>query len=195
MTLRPILILTLFALLALPAAASASPAQIFEDCQDGRLDRGYSGKDLRAALSDIPKDLDEYTNCREIIRSAQQGVRGPGGSGPTPGAKDAGGGSTDYGRIGMGDGGLPVGADKRQVDPLGFADGDERREIERARRQARAGVGTAPELVAASAGRSPGRPSDVALPTELIVLLVLTGGIVAAVTATQIKDLVRRRSA
>ena len=189
MTSRLILILTLLTMLALPAAASASPSQIFDDCQDGRLDRGYSGKDLRAALADMPQDLDEYTNCREIIRSAQQGVRGPGGSGPVGEGGGPAPSSGGYGSIGMGDGGLPVGADKRQVDPIGFADKDERREIERARADARSG------LVPASAGRAPGAPSNASLPAPLIVLLVLIGGAVAAVTAARTRDLVRRRSA
>src|SRR3712207_9361378 len=72
------LLLALF--LLVPATAFASPEQVLEDCQDGRIDKRYSDRELRQAIEDMPADLDEYTSCREVIRSAQQGVRGGGGS-------------------------------------------------------------------------------------------------------------------
>jgi hypothetical protein len=175
--------------LALTGTAAASPSDIYVDCQDGRLDQRYSSTDLRRALANMPADLDEYTNCREIIRSAQHGVRGPGGSGP--GGGQAGG----YGPIGMGDGGLPVGADKRQVDPLGFAETDERREVEQARERA----GGLPsrltsEVVSAASGVAPERTSGAAVPTPLLVLLVLVGAGIAALGASRVRDLVLRRT-
>ena len=66
--LRNLLLLTLLAALALPAAASANPVS---DCAgDGDLDRRYSNSQLRRALDNIPGDLDEYSNCREVIKGA-----------------------------------------------------------------------------------------------------------------------------
>ena len=62
------LLLTVLAALALPAAASADPVR---DCAgDGDLDRRYSNSQLRRALDNIPGELDEYSNCREVIKGA-----------------------------------------------------------------------------------------------------------------------------
>ena len=58
--------------LALPAAAAASGRDVIRDCaQDGRLDGRYSDKELREAESDLPTDIDEYSDCRETIRRAR----------------------------------------------------------------------------------------------------------------------------
>ena len=65
---RKLLCLTVFALLAAPAAAQADP---ISDCAgDGDLDKRYSNSQLRKALDEIPGDLDEYSNCREVFRAA-----------------------------------------------------------------------------------------------------------------------------
>jgi hypothetical protein len=93
--LRNLLLLTLLAALALPAAASADPVS---DCAgDGDLDKRYSNSQLRKALDNIPGDLDEYSNCREVIKGAiasgsdkrndtsGDGSRGGGGGGSTGG--------------------------------------------------------------------------------------------------------------
>ena len=65
---RNLLWLTVFALLAAPAAAQADP---ISDCAgDGDLDKRYSNSQLRKALDEIPGDLDEYSNCREVFRAA-----------------------------------------------------------------------------------------------------------------------------
>ena len=161
-------------------AASASPDAIFEDCQDGRLDKRYSDADYRDALSDIPVDLDEYTNCRELIRSAQQGVRGGGGSGPGSDFNGAGG----YGALPAGEGGLPLGPDSKPIDPVGIASPEERAEVEAAR--------TSDRAVPASAGVSPG-DHGASLPLPLVILLVLTAVGVLAALAPRIRDLVQRR--
>jgi len=210
---RLALLVLAFLTLALPASAVASPDRIFEDCQDGRLDRSYSSSDLRQAIRDLPVDLDEYSNCREIIRSAQQGVLGPGGSGPKQGdsgpvvgqgnATDGLDGSTgatgatgqaqtdasgkDYGLLQPGQGGLPRNGNSA-ANPLDFgASAEERQAFEQARL-------TDPAKLAATAGENP-RTSGADLPTALIVLLLLTGGAVGATVVPRLKDLVVRRSA
>jgi len=169
---------------ALPALATASPDAIYADCQDGRLDKRYAAKDLRDALADMPGDLDEYTNCRELIRSAQQGVRGGGGSGPGSDFQGAGG----YGALPAGEGGLPLGPDSKPIDPVGIASPEERKEVEEARSADRA-----PSAIPASAGISPG-DSGADLPLPLIVLLVLTALGAAVALVALVKDLVRRRT-
>ena len=170
-------LLTALALLAaVPATAPASPERIFEDCQDGRLDRRYSDRDLRQAIKRMPPDLDEYTNCRELIRSAQLGVRGGGGSGPGSNFN----GAEGYGALPAGEGGLPLGPDSRPVDPVGIAAPEERAEVERAR-----------------SGLTGVKPDDhgAALPLPLIVLLVLVAAGSLAVLVPRLRELVLRRAA
>ncbi len=58
--------------LATAAAAPASPASVIRDCsEDGILNGTYSQSELDGALEDLPSDLDEYTDCRSVIRRAQ----------------------------------------------------------------------------------------------------------------------------
>jgi hypothetical protein len=55
-----------------PLPAQASSGDVIRDCsEDGSLDRHYSQRELAGALDNLPSDLDEYTDCRTIIRRAQ----------------------------------------------------------------------------------------------------------------------------
>jgi hypothetical protein len=186
--------LILLALLACaPTVALADSDQVLEDCQDGRIDKKYSAKDLRDALEDMPADLDEYTSCREVIRSAQQGVRGGGGSGPGSNFNDAQG----YGALPAGEGGLPLGPDSKPIDPRGIATEEERADLDRARKGeglSDSTTGTAGGLAPQSAGVAPSK-SDADLPTPLIVLLVLVALGSAAALVPRVRELVSRRSA
>ncbi|HEV3000991.1 MAG TPA: hypothetical protein VGW75_09665 [Solirubrobacteraceae bacterium] len=170
----------LIALLAVPAAAGASVEQILEDCQDGRLDKRYPRSELRQALADMPADLDEYTNCRELIRAARDNQRGGGGAGPGSTHED----DDDYGALPAGEGGLPLGPDGKPIDPRGIATPQERADLDRAR----AGAGAPPRV----AGVSPG-DHDADLPLPVIALLVLTAGGALALAAPRLRDLVRSR--
>jgi phage-related minor tail protein len=82
--LRTTLALLAVLLLGLPAAAHASGVDVIRDCSlDGKLDKQYSQKDLQNALDNLPSDIDEYTDCRSVIRAALHGGSGnPGGPGP-----------------------------------------------------------------------------------------------------------------
>jgi hypothetical protein len=90
-----LILLAATALLALPGVAMASPEQVIRDCaQDGKLDHHYSLSDLKNAEKKLPTDVDEYTNCRDVINQAE--VQGSGGNdhGKAHGAvAGAGGGS------------------------------------------------------------------------------------------------------
>ena len=170
------------------AQAIASPAQIYEDCQDGRLDKKYSQSDYRKALKNMPGDLDEYTNCRELVRAAAQGVNGGGGSGPG-GAGDGG-----YGALPQGQGGLPLGPDSKPIDPVGVAKPDERADVEKAR----AGLSdraSSPGGTFANVGVKPGDHSSSSMPTPLIILLALAAACALAGLVPRLKDLVLRRPA
>jgi hypothetical protein len=57
---------------ALTSPAFASPMSVIRDCsEDGVLNGKYSASELEGALDKLPSDLDEYTDCRAVIRRAQ----------------------------------------------------------------------------------------------------------------------------
>jgi hypothetical protein len=94
--LRNLLLLTLLGALALPALAHADPQR---DCAgDGDLDKNYTNSQLRKALDDLDTGLDEYSNCREVIKAAiasgsdKRSNGGGGGSGGGGGGSGGGGG-------------------------------------------------------------------------------------------------------
>jgi hypothetical protein len=75
-------ILVLVVALAAPALAQASPDAVIRDCaEDGDLDGNYSNDDLEQAENNLPSDLDEYSDCREVIGGAQTGGSGRGAGG------------------------------------------------------------------------------------------------------------------
>ena len=162
-----VVICALTLLAGLPATALASPDEIYEDCQDGRLDKRYSAKDYRRALNGLPTDIDEYTNCRDVIRRAQLGFDGAG----------AGGGD---GAGGPG-GGVAVDGNGRPVDPLNSATPEERSAVEAAR------TAVAPRITAVGV-----RPGDTgtAVPAPLVVVLVLTGAAGLALSGSRLRALV-----
>jgi hypothetical protein len=88
---RYLLILGALAALALPASAFASADQAIRDCaRDGRLDQKYSNSELRRARNNLPADLDEYSDCRDVIAAAIKGGsdKGIGSGSPGIGATD-----------------------------------------------------------------------------------------------------------
>lgn len=53
-------------------AAHAGPMSVIRDCsEDGILNHKYSQRELSGALERLPSDIDEYTDCRGVIRRAQ----------------------------------------------------------------------------------------------------------------------------
>jgi hypothetical protein len=63
-----LLVLVVLALLALPGSAMATPLR---DCSDdGDLDKPWKNSELRDAIDNLPTDLDEYSNCREVFKGA-----------------------------------------------------------------------------------------------------------------------------
>lgn len=66
------LLIAAVALLLAPLPAHASSGDVIRDCsEDGMLQKKYSQKELSGALDNLPSDLDEYTDCRTVIRRAQ----------------------------------------------------------------------------------------------------------------------------
>jgi hypothetical protein len=70
---RKTLVLALAAALLVAApSAHAGSRDVIRDCsEDGTLDKRYSQRELSGALDTLPSDLDEYTDCRGVIRRAQ----------------------------------------------------------------------------------------------------------------------------
>lgn len=109
--LRNLLLLTVLAALALPAAASADPVR---DCAgDGDLDKRYSNSQLRKALDNIPGELDEYSNCTKVIKGAISSGSDKRNDSSGDGSGGGGGGSTGGG----GGGESAIGADDQQAQP------------------------------------------------------------------------------
>jgi hypothetical protein len=68
---------TVFALV--PSAAWADGRAVIRDCTDnGRIDGHYSQSEYRDAEANMPSDVDEYTDCRDVIRRAQLAAAGAG---------------------------------------------------------------------------------------------------------------------
>src|SRR5690606_24992403 len=105
----PIWLVALLAVVAAPAPpASAQGGAIFRDCADGRLDGDYSPSEIRRARQNIPTDVDEYTDCRDVLTSALGDALGkPGGTGSDgpSGSSDNSGGVPAPGAGGSGDDG------------------------------------------------------------------------------------------
>jgi hypothetical protein len=73
--------ISLAALLLVPALAHASGQDVIRDCaKNGALTKRYTQKEYQQALAELPADIDEYGDCRTIIRDAQLGTAA-GGSG------------------------------------------------------------------------------------------------------------------
>jgi hypothetical protein len=81
--------------LLVPAStALASGADVIRDCaHNGRLTKTYTQKEYHDALAHIPADVDEYTDCRSVIRRAELSL-GSGSSGGGGGGTAAGGQGT-----------------------------------------------------------------------------------------------------
>lgn len=95
---RHLLLLAALAVLVTPAVASASPAQVIQDCgNDGQLNRKYSNSDLRKARDNLPTDLAEYSDCRDVISDAITGGSDKGGGRNSPGQGVGGAGAADPG--------------------------------------------------------------------------------------------------
>lgn len=80
--LRPALALALPLLIALPAAAGADVGEkIVERCTHGQSIGGFSQQAYRRALQELPTEVEEYSDCANLIRRAQLAAAGGGGGG------------------------------------------------------------------------------------------------------------------
>ncbi|MDP2712853.1 MAG: hypothetical protein Q8O56_16715 [Solirubrobacteraceae bacterium] len=182
--LLPFLALLLAALVA-AASATASGRDVIRDCTDDEvMSKTYTQKEYRDALREFAAagDADQYGNCRDIIRRAQQAAlaasRGAGGTG---------GGATPSGGAGA-IGSAPA------AEQLDAASDAEREAVEQAR--------TAPAPVVsldratvdpAKVGTVPGlsQVSDLPAPLTGLLALLLAGAL--AIGSLRIRRLVHAR--
>jgi hypothetical protein len=154
--LRKLILPAALLLLALPSSALASPDQVLRDCaQDGRLDRNYSNSDLRKARDDLPSDLDEYSDCREVIGAAIKGGSDRGGGRGSGGAGGAGSPEEMAAR----------GKDQAELEANAASRGESRPKLEVGGRTVEPGPNGLFDLSSAENG----------LPTPLLVALIALG--------------------
>ena len=172
------LLATVLALLvAAPAAHAAGRAEIIADCNaDGDLDGNYTPSEIRDARNNIPTDIDQYSDCRDVLSRALGGsgsgaVGGGGGGGDALGG---GGGSAGTG------GGAPLTPDnpdeQAALESAGSAGG-----------QAPVQVG-GEEIVPGASGFASGAVRNT-LPPAMVAMLIL----LALAAAAAIVPSVRRR--
>jgi hypothetical protein len=74
--------ITLLVLLSIvPAAGADVGATIIERCTHGQSLSGYSQQDYRRALQELPAEVEEYSDCANLIRRAQLAGAGGGAGG------------------------------------------------------------------------------------------------------------------
>src|SRR3954452_24181631 len=90
---RTILMALLAALLLTPAASAAggSRVEVLRDCQDdGVLQGDYTASQMRDARSNIPAELDEYSDCRDVLTRAISDKTAPQSNSDTEGSNTGG---------------------------------------------------------------------------------------------------------
>jgi hypothetical protein len=159
------------AVLATPETAAASPQGVIVDCaKDGKLDHHYSLSDLKKAEKQLPSDVDEYTNCRDVINQAEVQASGSSHKGSSHGS-GSGAGPSDNGGSGGGGNAGPSDADTKAL----------------AKATERAAGGNAPTLSLGGEEVHPGsqgvfKSASTAntLPTPVLAALIAIGVLTAA---------------
>jgi hypothetical protein len=168
--------------LAVPAAAFADGRRVIRDCtDDGRLQGHYSQSEYRDALAHMPTDVNEYTDCRDVIRRAQ--LASAAGSGSSKGGSSSGGSA-------------PVSqppAPAAGTDPLAAATPTERTGVKKALAGGSGAVKVEHSFVRPGAlGTGTSRAfSDI--PTPLLIVLVLLGTGALALVGARVRGRVIAR--
>ncbi|HET6509459.1 MAG TPA: hypothetical protein VFG42_21860 [Baekduia sp.] len=188
----------LVALLALPglAYAGSGDAAIRDCANDGKLDKTYTQSQLADAIAHLPADVDEYSDCRDILRRAQlNGGSSGGGSSNSGGGGTTGGGATGGGGGGTGGGGTTGGGNADTgtasagpaTDPLQGATDAERAAFQKAVANGDAPVKLdgRPITPGALGGAKTNGLSDLPAPLLAILALLVVAGFGAAAFGTR----------
>lgn len=160
----------LVALLALPALAHASGDDVIRDCyDDGHIDGSYSQRDYQQAADNLPSDIDQYSDCRDVIAQARaDGSRGNGNGG--------GGGANGSDQSRRGGSPKPYEGNPALQTPSGaYAPSqDDKNAYDRARNDAARGEAALPGGLAipAAGDFTPVRPNSIPMPVLLALVSV-----------------------
>jgi hypothetical protein len=174
----------LILLLAAPTASAGVREKILRECQEGRITGDYTPGQLRDARKNIPTDIDEYSDCRDVLARAALSGRAPGGS-------DGGGGSGGGGTAAPG-GVLPGGGN----GDLTYANGKgEEKDLVDALESAPEGADVAGDHLVPGASGLAADAARHGLPTSLLTALVLIGlcALAAAAPAVRRRVIARRQ--
>jgi len=222
---RRTILLILVLTLACAGEAAASGTDVLRDCtDDGRLQGTYTQQELRQAIATIPSDVDEYTDCRDVIKAAQLsgagdtgGDDGPaGGTGTDDGGTDGGatngGGGTGTGtgtgtgsgpQTATGTGGGTAAAGEQGANPatgstagyFGGFSGFERDPLRAASDAEQQAIEDAIASRPAAVARGEGPFADADLPTPLWIVLALgAAGLIALAASDLRRRVVARRA-
>jgi hypothetical protein len=187
---RLMLAVVALTLLVAPPAEAWTVNDVIRDCsKNGMLSHDYPPSLIRKARESLPADIDEYTDCRDLL-SAPSSNGSPGGN---DGGSSGGGTATGVGggSTGGGSGSSPSGSSTPDATPAPPTPAELK-----ALDAARAGDGAEPVKVGGTpvtpgtAGMTTGAV-DNGLPSTLFVVLILLGLTVAAAAG----PLLRRRFA
>ena len=161
---RALIPLLALALIAPSSAYAGSRERILRDCQDGQMNGHYSQKEYADALAHMPTDVDEYTDCRDVIRRAQLGSASHHDSG------GGGGGSSSGGNT-------PGAATPRAVvrNPEAKASHRERAKLDATRKQGSKPLAVGGTVVQPSSLGYQSSSSVSTIPTPLLIALILLG--------------------
>jgi hypothetical protein len=161
---RALIVVLALTLLAPSAAFAGSRERILRDCQDGHMDGHYTQKQYADALAHMPTDVDEYTDCRDVIRRAQLGSASHPGGGGSHGGGTSGGATSG-------------GATPRAVvrNPEAKASHRERAQLDRTRKHSSKPVAVGGTVVRPTSLGYQSSSSVSSIPTPLLIALILLG--------------------
>jgi hypothetical protein len=170
----------LILLLAAPTASAGVREKILRECQEGRITGNYTPGQLRDARKNIPTDIDEYSDCRDVLARAALTGRSTGNGG-------GGGGTAAPGGV------LPGGGDGNRVVANGKA---EEKDLVDALNSAPGGADVGGEHLVPGASGLAADAARHGLPTSLLTALILIGlcALAAAAPAVRRRVIARRQS-
>ena len=163
----------LILLLAAPTASAGVREKILRECQEGRITGDYTPAQLRDARKNIPTDVDEYSDCRDVLARAALTGRSTGGGGGA-----GGGGATS----------APGGVQASGSDALNYAaNKGEERDLAKALSDAPMGADVGGDHIVPGASGLAVDAARHGLPTTLVGVLILLGLCAVAAAAPAIR--------
>jgi hypothetical protein len=194
---RSLLAIAFILLLAASPASAASRTEILRDCQDGSLSGTYTPSELRDARSHIPADIDQYSDCRDVLTRALTSGSGTGSTSGGGGGSSGGGSSGSSGggtssSAGSGGGSAAGSGTSSDVAPNAAAPAPVLKPQTQTEQRALTDAGSSGGTTPVTVGERPVVPGATAfdagepgnrLPSSLVVTLVLLAVAAAAAAA------------